>query len=93
MRRRIERYELTNVVASNVDHTRMRKLLSHAFSESALREHESILTGYLDLLVSRLKEKSQDQSIDKVDLTTWYNFTTFDIIGFVWGHISHYWIS
>lgn len=59
----------------------MRKLLSHAFSDSALREQESILTGYIDLLVSRLKEQSQNPTIDKVDIMSWYNFTTFDIIG------------
>lgn len=59
----------------------MRKLLSHAFSDSALREQESILTGYIDLLVSRLKEQSQIPTIDKVDIMSWYNFTTFDIIG------------
>ena len=65
----------------------MRKLLSHAFSESALREQESILTGYFDLLVSRLKEESQNPDIDKVDITSWYNFTTFDIIGLVPHHV------
>lgn len=61
----------------------MRKLLSHAFSESALREQEPILTGYFDLLVSRLKAQSQNPDTDKVDMTSWYNFTTFDIIGLV----------
>lgn len=65
----------------------MRKLLSHAFSDSALREQESILTGYFDLLVSRLKEESQNPDIDKVDITSWYNFTTFDIIGLVPHHV------
>lgn len=69
------------VVANNVDHTRIRKLLSHAFSESALREQESIITGYFDLLVSRLREQCQNPNIDKVDIMSWYNFTTFDIIG------------
>lgn len=70
----------------------MRKLLSHAFSDSALREQESILTGYIDLLVSRLKEQSQIPTIDKVDIMSWYNFTTFDIIGFVCRHIPFNWV-
>ena len=61
----------------------MRKLLSHAFSESALREQESLLTGYFDLLVSRLKEQSRNPAIDKIDLERWYNFTTIDTIRFV----------
>ena len=69
----------------------MRKLLSHAFSESALREQEAILTGYFDLLVSRLKEQSQNPNIDKVDIMAWYNFTAFDIIGFVSRHVPYHW--
>ena len=68
----------------------MRKLFSHAFSESALREQESILTGYFDLLVSRLREQCQNPNIDKVDIMSWYNFTTFDIIGFVSHHVPCY---
>ena len=66
----------------------MRRLLSHAFSESALREQEFILTHYFDLLVSRLKEQIQNPNIDKVDIMSWYNFTTFDIIGFVCLHVA-----
>ena len=45
------------LVANNVDQTRIRKLFSHAFSESALQEQESILTGYFELFVSRLREQ------------------------------------
>ena len=75
-----------------MNHTRMRKLLSHAFSDSALREQESILTGYFDLLVSRLKEQCQNPQIDKVDIISWYNFTLFDIIGFVSRHALYYWV-
>lgn len=70
----------------------MRKVLAHAFSESALREQESILTDYCDLLVSRLKEQSQNPNIDKVDIMSWYNFATFDIIGLVSPHVPCYWV-
>lgn len=35
----------------------------------------------MDLLISKLKEKIDGPSEGKVDLTAWYNFTTFDIIG------------
>ena len=58
----------------------MRKLLSHAFSDSALRQQEEIMKHYFDLLVQRLKEKI-DSGSPTVDLTKWYNFLTFDIIG------------
>jgi cytochrome P450 len=59
----------------------MRKLLSHAFSDAALRQQEPIMTQYFDLLVQRLKERIDNPAAGKVDLTKWYNFLTFDIIG------------
>ncbi|KAF7586588.1 hypothetical protein BBP40_008645 [Aspergillus hancockii] len=62
---------------SEADHSRMRRLLSHAFSEKALREQEPILQSYVDLLVRRL----HDSVSGPVDMTEWYNYTTFDIIG------------
>ncbi|KAL9040340.1 MAG: hypothetical protein Q9214_004527 [Letrouitia sp. 1 TL-2023] len=74
---------LTTLVANNVDHTRIRKLLSHAFSETALREQESILVHYFDLLIMRLKEQIRQPVMNKIDIMAWYNFTTFDIIGYV----------
>ena len=71
------------VVANDPDHARIRKLLSHAFSETALREQEPILISYFDLLVSRLQEQIDGAIGGKVDIMSWYNFATFDIIGFV----------
>lgn len=64
----------------------MRKLLSHAFSDSALRQQEDILNKYFNLLISGLSSritKSEDNTTASVtvDLTKWYNFLTFDIIG------------
>lgn len=66
--------------ASDVDHARYRKLLSHAFSEKALRQQEYLLLEYIDLLISRLTEvaKSEDPIVNMVE---WLNFTTFDIVG------------
>lgn len=69
------------------DHSRMRKLLSHAFSDSALRQQEDILTKYFDLFVSEIQNRiaasreTQGEKSVTVDLTKWYNFQTFDIIG------------
>lgn len=59
----------------------MRRLLNHAFSESALQEQEPLITGYLDLLILKLHEQIQGPADGKVDLARWYNFITFDIIG------------
>jgi hypothetical protein len=59
----------------------MRKLLSHAFSDAALRQQEDILTQYFELLVQELKKRVDTLDAGKVDLAKWYNFLTFDIIG------------
>ncbi|KAF2814564.1 benzoate 4-monooxygenase cytochrome P450 [Mytilinidion resinicola] len=57
-------------------HSRHRRLLAHAFSEKALREQESLLKTYMDLLVIQLKKQS-----GPVDMVRWLNYTTFDLIG------------
>lgn len=68
------------IFSNDVDHTRMRRLLSHAFSDSSLRGQEPIIKHYVDILMQRLREKSEGGK-QALDLVSWYNFTTFDIIG------------
>ncbi|GAB7349112.1 hypothetical protein MBLNU459_g8060t1 [Dothideomycetes sp. NU459] len=68
------------LVAGDGDHGRMRKVISHAFSDKALREQEGLVQGYVDLLVNRLKETIASGSNNSVNLTQWYDWTTFDII-------------
>jgi cytochrome P450 len=67
------------LLANDVDHSRQRRLLSHAFSEKALRSQEDILNGYLNLLISKLAVESESKRV--ANMVQWYNFTTFDIIG------------
>ncbi|KAJ4373726.1 hypothetical protein N0V86_007869 [Didymella sp. IMI 355093] len=69
--------DLTN--ARDNDHTRMRRSMNHAFSEQALRSQEEIITGYLDLLVSKLHLRAKEQI--PIDANRWVNSTTFDITG------------
>ncbi|KKA20160.1 Cytochrome P450 [Rasamsonia emersonii CBS 393.64] len=79
----------TNILIANQDdHRRMRRLLSHAFSEKALRGQEALLTRYVDLMIAQLRKRAaattgpnggDDDGV--VDLVSWYNFATFDIIG------------
>ena len=59
----------------------MRRLLSHAFSDAALREQEQLITQYLDLLIEKLHEQIVGTAQGKIDFVRWYNFTTFDILG------------
>ncbi|KAL9126791.1 MAG: hypothetical protein Q9217_004218 [Psora testacea] len=61
------------------DHTRQRRILSHAFSDRALKEQEYILHNQSNLLIKRLQQVSEGGS--EVDICNWYNFVTFDIIG------------
>lgn len=66
--------------ANDADHSRYRRLLSHAFSDRALREQEPLLQHYIDFLVRRLREYASTPS-STVDMVQWFNFTTFDIVG------------
>ncbi|KAL8818092.1 MAG: hypothetical protein Q9223_003205 [Gallowayella weberi] len=65
--------------ANDADHSRYRRLLSHAFSDRALREQEPLLMHYIDFLARRLHERASSAEI--VDMVQWFNFTTFDIVG------------
>ena len=68
-------------VCNDADHARMRRLLGYAFTGSAMKDQEPLITFYLEHLVDKLKEQIEGPSGGKVDLVKWYNFTTFDIIG------------
>ena len=69
------------ITANDADHSRYRRLLSHAFSEKALRQQEHLLHAYVDLMISRLLEKATPSNTAVADVVQWFNFTTFDIIG------------
>lgn len=60
-----------------VDHARMRRNLSHAFSEKALREQEPIITKYFDKLITKLHETRGEP----VDIVKMFNLVTFDVVG------------
>jgi cytochrome P450 len=67
------------LIAGDADHSRMRRLLSHAFSEKALRSQEDLIASYVSKLIA-----SMQAHIDKdsgMDLSKWYNFMTFDVLG------------
>ncbi|KAM5444445.1 hypothetical protein MaudCBS49596_008032 [Microsporum audouinii] len=63
------------------EHTRHRRMLSHAFSEKALRGQEGIMQRLVDLLISGLKLHVKEHGSEPVNMTKRYNWTTFDIIG------------
>ncbi|KAI9373001.1 putative sterigmatocystin biosynthesis P450 monooxygenase stcF [Aspergillus egyptiacus] len=67
------------ILAADQDrHRRYRRLLAYAFSEKGLRAQQGMIQGHIDRLVTRLQESCSSGS---VDLTVWFNWATFDIIG------------
>jgi cytochrome P450 len=68
------------VRADNISHARQRKLVSHAFSDKALKEQEYLLKSYVETLVEQLKKIATAKDGGQADLVKWYNFTTFDIM-------------
>ena len=67
--------------ANDADHARYRRLLSHAFSEKALRQQEQLLQSYIALLIQRLRTRASSAESAVIDMVQWLNFTTFDLIG------------
>jgi cytochrome P450 len=69
-----------DIISSNdVDHSRYRKAMSHAFSAKGLQAQEPILRKYVDKLITKLEHEAESRS--PVDMVKWYNLTTFDLIG------------
>ncbi|QKX63774.1 uncharacterized protein TRUGW13939_10945, partial [Talaromyces rugulosus] len=65
--------------ADNSVHARHRRLLSHAFSDRALREQEELVTEYVDKLMAKLSSSSSSQAA--VDIKSWLDYTFFDLTG------------
>lgn len=71
----------TDVVnAGRDEHTALRRQLAHGFSDRNMRGQEPIIKKYIDVLIKRLHERGENGA-KPVDLASWYNFTTFDVIG------------
>ena len=62
-----------------VVHGQMRKFLSHAFSDKSLKDQGPLISEVVDEFVTQLGVHAS--SGKGVDIVTWYNLTTFDIIG------------
>ncbi|KAK4187692.1 cytochrome P450 monooxygenase [Podospora australis] len=68
--------------ADREDHARFRRILSHGFSAKAMQDQQPFIAAYIDLLIRRLKEMTQNKKSPAVaNLGAWFNFTTFDVIG------------
>jgi cytochrome P450 len=65
------------------DHLRMRKQLNYAFSDKALSEQEPLIQRHVNLLMEKLGglAATHEAKADNVDMTSWFNYTVFDIFG------------
>jgi hypothetical protein len=61
------------------EHGKMRRYLSHAFSEKSLREQETLVAEEVDKLVKKLGEFGAAEN--GTNLQRWLNMATFDIVG------------
>jgi hypothetical protein len=74
--------EATSIINSNdADHSRTRRIFSHAFSDRALKEQEPLLAEYAALLGEKLQEAADGGPDAKVDMVEMFNFASFDIMG------------
>jgi cytochrome P450 len=69
----------TITMANDTDHARQRRALSHAFSTKALLEQEYIVKNYVDVFSQKMQDFASGDGI--VDVTDWFAYTTFDVIG------------
>ncbi len=58
--------------ANTEHHAYLRKLLSHGFSDKALREQEPVIQEFVDLLIRRLGEESS-KGDKPLDMAIWFN--------------------
>jgi hypothetical protein len=73
----VHRHILTKYLGSNdEDHARIRKILQHAFSTSALRDQEAVVDGHILALTNKLLTLT-DQ---KIDINHWFIRMTFDVM-------------
>ncbi|KAI9725830.1 MAG: hypothetical protein M1828_002459 [Chrysothrix sp. TS-e1954] len=69
------------LTATGDNHARQRSTINHAFSDKALKDQEPLIRGYVDLLLKKLQETTDDAFSPPIDLVRWFEFVAFDIIG------------
>ena len=69
------------VTANDADHSRLRRILAHAFSDKALREQEPLIQSHVDEFLDGLYKQAEGPSQGRADFALWYSWFTFDVIG------------
>ncbi|KAE9983851.1 hypothetical protein EG328_009465 [Venturia inaequalis] len=68
------------LTADDTDHSRMRRIFTHAFSTKALGLQESLLSRHVDNLIHQLSLEIGKEPNQVFNMFKWYGFTSFDII-------------
>lgn len=76
-------YGSWNIINENTkeEHSRMRKMLSYAFSTKALLEQECVIIKSIDNFMYQIQNTLSEDGKDGVNITKWFNNVTFDIMG------------
>ena len=68
-------------VRNREEHSRKRKYFSHAFALKSIMELEPIVHRYVAELVGRLDFAVENEPGSSLNINSWLNFFTFDVIG------------
>ena len=66
----------THNATSKVEHARKRRVMSHAFSETALRGMENLMIKHVESFCGYLETLQGPK-----DMAKWYNYLTYDVMG------------
>lgn len=80
---KVQHRQATNIMfAPDEEHARMRRAAGIGFSDRVLREMEPLIQNSIGVLIRRLRDQCKSPEVDgKIDMSKWYNFTAFDLIG------------
>ncbi|KPM36017.1 Isotrichodermin C-15 hydroxylase [Neonectria ditissima] len=68
------------ISADRDNHRRQRRVLAHGFSAQSMMEQRELIQDYVSLLIRRLRDNCSNGE-RPLEMTSWFNWTTFDIIG------------
>ncbi|KAL1861370.1 hypothetical protein Daus18300_008901 [Diaporthe australafricana] len=75
----IEALPTTIVNSDKEEHQRLRRAMSHGFSDASIRSQEPLIMKYVDKLMSGLGDHCKEGK--PLNMEAWYNWTTFDVVG------------
>ncbi|KAG8623997.1 hypothetical protein KVT40_008973 [Elsinoe batatas] len=66
--------------ADDENHARMRRILSHSFSDKALKEQEPVFKEWANLLIQKIREHVKQSPDEATDMVKRWNCATFDVM-------------